>query len=134
MATDFHADTEAPVSSLVSGIVQDARQLLVEQLTLFQGEIKNDIRRTLIAVVPIAMGAVVGFAGLLILLMGAAYFISWVIPDMPTWGGFAAVGGFIVVVAISLLFWGKTKLSEISPLPDTALKGLKENLQWKTKK
>src|SRR5262245_54713661 len=123
MATDYQTETEPPVSTLISGIVQDARQLFVEQLTLFQVEIKNDIRRMVMAVVPLIIGAVVGFAGVLILLMGVAFFINWAVPDMPTWGGFAAVGGFIVLVSIGLIFWGKAKLSAISPLPDTALEG-----------
>jgi hypothetical protein len=134
MATEFETEAQPQVSSLIAGIVQDARQLIVEQLTLFQVEIKNDVRRLLIAIIPLIAGAIVGFAGLLILLMGAAYFVCWAIPDLPLWGGFAAIGGFIVAVAAGLLFWGKTKLSNISPLPDTALEGLKENLQWKTKK
>src|SRR5690349_6051059 len=111
MATEYQTEPEPQVSSLLAGIVQDARRLLTEQLTLFQVEIKNDVRRLLIAVVPLIVGGVVGAVGMLILLMGAAFFMSWIIPDMPTWGGFALVGGFIVTVAIGLLFWGKTKLS-----------------------
>jgi len=131
--TDYKTDTEPAVSSLVGGIVEDARQLLVEQMTLFQVEIKNDVHRAVTGVIPLVMGILVAFVGLLVLAIGAAHFVCWLFPDMPTWGGFAAVGGTIAVIAAGLIFWAKSILVTLSPLPDTAIKGLKENLQWKTK-
>ena len=44
MATQLESDSEVGVTTLISGIVQDARDLFVEQMTLFQVEIKNDHR------------------------------------------------------------------------------------------
>jgi len=132
MATDFETEQQ-PVSSLLSGIVQDAKQLFTEQLRLFQVEMKNDLQRTIWALLPLAMGAVIALPGVLLLLFAAAHFVNWMVPDMPTWGGFAIVGGVVLVLGIGLIFWGKAKLSTINPMPDVALQGLKENLQWKTK-
>jgi len=132
MATDFETEQQ-PVSSLLSGIVQDAKQLFTEQLRLFQVEIKNDLQRTIWALLPLVMGAVIALPGVLLLLFAAAHFVNWIVPDMPTWGGFAIVGGVVLVLGIGLIFWGKAKLSTINPMPDVALQGLKENLQWKTK-
>jgi len=137
MATEVETEAEAQAtgySSLIGGIVQDARQLLTEQMNLFQVEIKNDLRRTVMAVIPLIVGSVVTVVGMLVLLFGAAHFVNWLIPDMPSWGGFAIVGGLVVLVGGGLMLWGKTQLSAINPLPDVALQGLKENLQWKTKK
>jgi len=132
MATDFETEQQ-PVSSLLSGIVQDAKQLFTEQLRLFQVEMKNDLQRTIWALLPLAMGAVIALPGVLLLLFAAAHFVNWMVPDMPTWCGFAIVGGVVLVLGIGLIFWGKAKLSTINPMPDVALQGLKENLQWKTK-
>jgi len=132
MATDFETEQQ-PVSSLLSGIVEDAKQLFIEQMRLFQVEIKNDFQRTIWALLPLAIGVVITLPGVLLLLFAAAHFVNWMVPDMPTWGGFAIVGGVIFVLGIGLVFWGKAKLSSINPLPDVALQGLKENLQWKTK-
>ena len=53
METKFDAEPETGVSSLISGIIQDSRQLLTQQLTLFQVELKNDLRRAIMACVPI---------------------------------------------------------------------------------
>ncbi len=133
MSTDFQTEPQPAVGSLLGGIVDDARQLFVEQLTLFQVEIKNDVQRMLRTVIPLLVGGAVAFAGLLILAIAAAEWLCWLAPELPYWISYGAVGTFITLVGGALLLWAKSKLAAISPVPDTALKGLKENLQWKTK-
>jgi len=133
MATQFESDSEAGVSTLIGGIVNDARDLLVEQMTLFQVEIKHDLRRVLRALVPLMVGVTVLLPGLILLGIGVAHFLHWAVPEIPLWVGFASVGGFIVIAGGLLVLWGKWMLASVSLTPDTALKGLKENIQWKTK-
>jgi hypothetical protein len=132
MATEFATESAAPVSTLVSGIVEDAKLLLVEQLTLFQVEIKNDMNRTLRAVIPLVAGAVILIPTVLLAGMAASYGLCAVVPDLPTWAGFAIVAGAGGIVGLALVLWGALSFGSLTP--DTALKGLKENLQWKTKK
>lgn len=127
-------ETEEPrVTTLLSGIVQDMRQLFVQQMTLFQVEIKNDVRRVLMACIPIAAGAGACALAVIILAIGAAHLLSWIFPNLPLWGSFAIVGFSIALIGMILVFWGKSKLDSFNPLPDQSLDGLKENLQWKTK-
>jgi len=45
----------------------------------------------------------------------------------------AKAAGFIVITGLLLVLWGRSMLASVSLTPDTALKGLKENIQWKTK-
>jgi hypothetical protein len=127
------AESDVRVSTLMGEIIQDARRLMVEQLTLFQVEIKNDVHRMLYAMIPLLAGALAALPAIFLLGMAVAYALSWFIPSLPTWGGFAIVGAIIAAGAAALIFWGVQSLRTISPMPDTALKGLKENLQWKTK-
>jgi Putative Actinobacterial Holin-X, holin superfamily III len=135
MATQqIDTDSEVGVTTLLGGIVEDARDLFVEQMTLFQVEIKNDLRRTVMAVAPIMAGACVIFAGLILLGIGAANLLVWAAPEIPLWVGYALIGGLFAIVGGGLLMWGKIMLDKVHALPETALKGLKENLQWKTKK
>jgi len=126
-------EREPGVASLMSGIVNDAKELIVQQLTLFQVEIKNDIRRMAMALIPIIAGAAIFVVSVLILAAAAALFLSWYFPNLPVWGGFAIVGATIGVTGAILFFIGNNMLSHVNPLPEKAMEGLKENLQWKTK-
>jgi len=134
MATDVESAPDVHVASLLSGIAQDAKHLLTEQLTLFQVEIKNDVRRLIEAIVPILVGAIVLVPAIILLGMSAAYGVCWLFPEFPTWAGFAVVGFGIAVGGGALVIWGAWSLRTVNPMPEASLQGLKENLQWKTKK
>ena len=124
----------ASVTSVVSGIVHDAQDLVRQQLKLFQVEIRNDARRTIAATIPMVIGGLLALVALIILAVMAAHLISWAWPErIPLWGGFGIVGGALAALAMALVFWGKAQFSKFSPLPDQTMEGLKENLQWKTK-
>ena len=132
MANQIETEPEASVATLIGGIAQDARVLFLQQMALFQVEFKNELHRTITALIPLFAGAGVMCAGVLLLGFGSGYFLSWV-AEIPLWIAFAIVG--VVTAAIgALVFWAKFMLDKINPIPDTALTGLKENIQWKTKK
>jgi hypothetical protein len=134
METKFETESEpANVSSLVNGIIQDSRQLLTQQLTLVQVELKNDLRRTIDAVVPMVIGAVVGVLALSMFLHAAAYFLYWMVPDLPFWMAYAAVGAPTAFVGLCLAMWGTVLFQKFNPIPEKAAEGLKDNLEWKTK-
>jgi len=123
----------ANVSSLFSGIIQDSRRLLEQQLTLFQVELKNDIRRTIAAAIPMLIGAVVCIVSLFMFLHAAAYFLCWLVPDMPFWMGYAIVGGVGALIGLGLALWGAVQFQKFNPLPEKTVEGLKENFHWKTR-
>jgi len=133
MATHVESEPDVAVT-LVGGIVEDARQLIVEQMTLFQVEIKNDLHRTINGIIPLAAGAVVIVVGLIILGIAGSHLLCWAFPELPLWAGFAIVGGIVTAVGAALAFWGKSMLDRVHLTPDESLKGLKENIQWKMKK
>lgn len=132
MTTKVENENGMGVASLVNGIVQDAQDLIHQQLTLFQVEIKKDIRRTRDAAIPLVIGAVVGLVSGIILSAMAAHLLHEVF-HLPLWGGFAIVGGALAVAGGALVLWGKNKFDSFNPLPEKAVEGLKENIQWKTK-
>jgi hypothetical protein len=133
MANQLESDPEAGVTTLISGIVQDARALFLEQMKLFQVEVKNDIHRATTALVPLVAGLGVLLAGLVLLGAGGAYFLCWAAPELPLWVAFALVGGLTAGVGALLVLWAKAMLDTVNPIPETALTGLQENIQWKTK-
>lgn len=129
-------DVQQPgLTALVSGIIQDAQELVKQQLTLFQVEIKNDTRRTIAAVVPMVIGGVVALLAAIMLCVMAAHAIHAAAPEtIPLWGGYGIVGGVLAMLAAGLILWGKAKFAAFNPLPDQTVEGLKENLQWQTKR
>ncbi len=133
MANQIESESETSVTTLIGGIIQDVRTLFLEQMTLFQVEVKNDVRRAVAALVWLVVGMGVALAGLVLLGIGGAYFLSWAVPELPLWIAFAAVGGGTAVVGAVLVLVAKSMLDTVDPVPTTALKGLKENIQWKTK-
>jgi len=132
MAMHVDSREEAPVSSLVGGIMEDARRLFVDQMNLFKVEVKHDLQQTGSALIPIAIGMVILLPASFLLAMGAAHGLVALVPDLPLWGSYFLVGLVIAAVGIGLALWGKTILANVKPV-DTALKGLQENVQWKTK-
>lgn len=137
MAIQFETEQEqadpATMTSLVSGIVNDAKHLVTQQLELFKVEIKHDVKRTLLAFLPIFAAIPFLMTGIFIMGFAGVYLLEWLVPDLPLWGAFAIVGGSIIISGILLIILGKTMLTSFNPLPDQSLEGLKENLQWKTK-
>src|SRR5262245_6646008 len=128
-----HVETEeASLTQLVSGILRDAQELARQQLTLFQVEVRNDMRRTVTATIPMVAGLIVLFIGEIVAALAAGHWIAahW---QLGLWQGLFVVGGVLVVLGAVFLGISIAKFSTFNPLPDQTVQGLKENLQWKTK-
>jgi len=132
MATHVDTDNGPGITSLVSGIINDGQELIKQQLHLFSVELKNDLKRTRDASIPLIIGGVVAAIGAFFLFVTAALWISWQW-TLPIWVGFAVVTGIFLVLGVILVIMGKSRFDAFNPLPDKSLKGLEENVQWKTK-
>jgi len=132
MAVQFETPPEASVSSLLGGIVQDTRELIVDQLNLFRVELKHDLQKMLTALIPIGAGALVMLTAIFLVGIGLAHLFLWLVPSMPEFAGFLIVGAGVGVLGALLIGGGIYILKSIKPAA-TALKGLEENVKWKTK-
>lgn len=133
MAPEQTSNSTATLTPLVAGIISDAQALIRQQLSLFQTEMKNDLRRTKEATIPLLIGVVVCFLAGLILSMALGYLILYLWPACATFVAFGIVGIALGIIGAALLFTGKAKFDAFNPLPEKAVEGLKENIQWKTK-
>jgi len=134
MPTDLQTGTEnqQSLTSLVSGIVNDAQELMKQQLNLFKAELQADLKKTREAAVSLAVGVGIASVGGLMLCWALAYLVNWAF-NWPTWGGFLLVGGLIAVLGGILVFVGLERFRSFNPLPDQTAEALRENLEWKTK-
>jgi len=129
MAQDSSPRSETSVATLIGGIVNDAKDLLLNEFTIAKLEMQQEIRKTKSAALAFAMGAgVVGIGGLFLLLMcvhGLA-----VLLDIPLWGSYGLVGGLFFLVGAILLLRGKQTAEQIDVIPPKTASTLRDNAQW----
>jgi hypothetical protein len=114
------------VSSLVAGIVDDARKLIRQELTLARAEIQEDWNDIKTATTSLGAGAVVTFIGGLLLCHMLVYLLYWLVPDLALWGAYLIVGGLMTLGGVVLLFLGGKKMSKIQLGPERTIESLKE--------
>ena len=132
MATNVQSDHDVSLTSLVTGIVNDAQELMKQQFTLFQAEVKEDMRKTAEASTALGVGAAVTLVGSILLCFMLVHLLYWAFPNVELWVWFAVVGGAVTAVGVGLIFAALAKFRSFNPLPDKAVKALEENLEWKT--
>jgi len=133
MATHIQSDSDVSLTSLVNGIVNDAQELMRQQLALFQTEIKEDLRKTTEASSALGAGLAVTLVGSILLCFTLVYLLHWAFyPQVELWVWFAVVGGLVTGIGAGLIWWSMAKFHSFNPLPDKTAQALKENLEWKT--
>jgi hypothetical protein len=112
----------------VTGIVNDVRELVNQQLSLFRAEMVSDLRKTRNAAIPLAIGAVVLLLGVVLLAVTLAqllyYATAW-----PLWVCYGVVGLVLAIVGGALVYLGKKKFDSFTPLPVESTEALKENIE-----
>jgi len=133
MASNLQTDAGPGLGELVSGIVQDAQELISQQLALFKQEVRDDLRKTREGMGLLGLAAGVLLVGSLILGLTLVHLLAWLAPTLPLWACYGIVGAGLTGVGALLAWQGWQKVTAIHPLNDQAAKGLEENLEWKTK-
>jgi protein-S-isoprenylcysteine O-methyltransferase Ste14 len=126
--------SEQSLTRLVSGIVDDAQELMGQQLALLKHEIRKDLREAKEATLTLVMsGALMGI-GLLLLGFMTVYLLNWLAsPQLPMWVCFSIVSCLLGLSGLLLYWRARQKLDALTPLPEDSMTAMKENLQWTTK-
>jgi hypothetical protein len=133
MADTVTTNESASVTSLVTGIVNDAQELLKQNLELFKAEVRSDLRRTTQVALSFAAGAGVAVLAVILLSLMVVYGLHAATDEsLPLWACYGIVGGVFLLGAGVLLYLGKKKLDSFNPLPDKTVEAMKENVQWLT--
>jgi hypothetical protein len=129
MATGTNPETAPSMSALVSGIINDAQQLIRQELTLARREIQDEVTKAKEAALSMAVGAgLAALGGVLLALCIVAVLHEPV--GLPWWASFLIVGGVITGVAVGLLLAGRMKASEVHVIPPQTAETMKENVEW----
>jgi len=116
------------VPALIRGVMEDARELIREELALARAEIREEVssvRTVGIAFAAAALTGVIAVVLLCIALGGAvAYAFSW-----PTWAGYGIIAILLAATAYGCVTIGRSRLSNVRALPKTAAT-VRENIAW----
>jgi protein-S-isoprenylcysteine O-methyltransferase Ste14 len=134
MANDLQSPPESDqnLSTLVTGILNDAQLLFRQQVDMVRHEVREDLRKTKEAAVPLAIGTYLALLGVALLSVTVALMLDK-FTDLEAWSSFAIVGVVVALAGGGLFYAGKQKFASFNPLPDESAKALQENLEWKTK-
>jgi hypothetical protein len=131
MTTHDQETNGAPaLSTLALGIVNDVQSLVKQQLALFQNEVKKDLHQARGAMAVLICGGSVGLVSLILLGVMTAFFIHWARPAWDLGVCFGIAGFAFAIVAGTLLWFGKNKLSSVNPMASDSVEAMKENVQW----
>jgi len=136
-ATDKPA--EPSLAATVKGILEDAAELMKQQMLMLKAEVRSDFRKVLAGIIPLAIGIAPLLLGGLMLCFALVHLIHWAtLPSgqvvdtatIPLWGCYAIVAAAFLLVGGILLAVGVTRLKTVNPLPEESAKALEENIKW----
>lgn len=116
------------LAALLGGIMKDAKDLLVQELTLAKLEGHDEVRQIKTAALSLGIGVGVAAVGGILLIVMLVHVLA-AYTDIPLWGCYGIVGSVFGVLGWVLLASGKHKIEEIDVMPQT-VETMKENTQW----
>ena len=118
------------LAALLGGIMHDAKDLLIQELTLATLEGHEELRHIKTAALSLGIGiGIVAVGGMLLSMMLVHMLAAYT--AMSLWGCYGIVGSVLVILGGVLLASGKYKIEEIDVMPQT-VETMKENTQWLT--
>src|ERR1700761_5429190 len=112
------------LGATVSGLASDVQDLVRGEIRLARAEFDQKLQHLIAAAISLTGGALVGFAGLVVLLQGIAVALAIVIP---AWAAFLVVGIIIAMVGAVLVRSGLALISLKNLSPDRTAANLQKD-------
>jgi hypothetical protein len=122
---------EPSLVALVGGIMNDAKDLLVQEVALIKLEVRDELRKAKSAAITLGIGIGVVTVGEMLLMLMLVQVLE-VCTEIPLWECYGLVGSGLVVLGTVLLAVGKTKAEKVDVVPQQTVETLKEDAQWLT--
>ena len=112
------------LGELLGSVATDIQELVRGEVRLARSELDTKLDQVIMAAIWLVGGALVGFAGLVVVLEAGAAALALVIPQ---WAALAIVGVIVVVVGAILARSGLAMLSLKTLTPDRTVASLKKD-------
>jgi hypothetical protein len=118
--------------SLLGGIANDAKELLVQEVALTKLEVQHELLKAKTAAIRLGIGIGSIAMGVILLMFMLVHLLA-ALTVVPLWGCYGIVASPLVVLGGVLLATGKTKAEEVDVVPPQTVERIKESAQWLTK-
>jgi VIT1/CCC1 family predicted Fe2+/Mn2+ transporter len=125
------------MAALLGGIVNDAQQLIRQEVALARREVQEELDKAKTAAVSLTTALVAAIPGALMFCFFVAELLHWLTAPkgydaagIPLWGCYLIVSAALLGVSVLLCYVAKSKLSGIKLVPPQTAESLKENVQW----
>jgi hypothetical protein len=112
--------------SLIGGIANDAKDLLLQEVALTKLEVQDELRKAKSKAITLGIGIGVSALGGLCLVLTLVHLLSSS-TSIPLWGCYGIVGSLLIVVGGFLLVAATTKADELDAVPLRPVKRIKES-------
>ena len=129
MANPSSSSSDPSLASLIGGIINDTKDLLLHEFTMAKLEMQDELRKTKTAAMSFAIGAGVAVVGGLLLVLMLVHLLA-TFTTLPLWGCYGTIGGLLLVIGLIFLSTGKQTADQIEVVPQQTVETLKEHAQW----
>jgi putative superfamily III holin-X len=126
-----HQTAEPSVAVLLGGIVNDAKELLEQEVAMLKLEARDELRKAKSTAIALGIGIGIVAAGGMLLSVMLAQVLA-VYTELPLWGCYGIVGSSLVVLGGVWLAVSKSTTADLTVTPRPTVKTRKENGQWLT--
>jgi hypothetical protein len=120
---------EASVAELISGLVNDAQQLVHREIDLAKREVAIEVNKVKQGALVLGIGSGLAIIGALLLGHMLVYLVQ-TLTGLSLWVSYLIVGGLFAVVGGLLLMQGIKRMKEVDPMPRETIESVKEDIQW----
>ncbi|MBD0315653.1 MAG: phage holin family protein [Nitrospiraceae bacterium] len=117
------------IFDIVSGILDDVRVLMRQEVQLLRDEVKLEVSKAGRAASGLGIGiGLLAVGGIFLLAMLVHGLHEWF--NLPMWLSYAIVGGLLAGAGVVLLMRARTLASNVHAVPRRTLYAIKEDAQW----
>ena len=120
------------ISSLVSGILRDASELISKEIMAARLEMKEELAKLKATAMLMGIAAACLLLGAIVLLFAVVYLLDEY-TDLKLWACYAIVAGALLLTGIAVLLAGKKRAEKTSIVPTAAIENAKEDARWITR-
>src|SRR5215216_5295260 len=119
----------ATVSELISGLINDAQQLVHREIDLAKREVTIEVDKVKQGAVALGIGAGLAVIGALLLGHMLVYLVQ-TLTGLSLWVSYLIVGAIFAVGGGLLLMQGIKRMKDVDPVPRETIESVKEDIQW----